>query len=319
MTYSINEMESIFFRYLIGELPIKDFEQWIYSTPELEGYLGGSAYFDFISFNFQQPSASSELSKLIVKYFAPTKFLNWKFKRLLRGLLDGTLDPVEVFENLYDMYCKGYQFLDHLAIQYLLWIEETPKLTAQHFWDKNEFFRHRKMLDSYVDSLKDEIETLLQALESGEIELINEKEYSVQPELIQKLQNRRQVFEYKGSQQSVQDADKIASESPFTQVSNRKPSIRAVGKITFNEKWNLTPRIKGLLEQLVKFGVDIYSSRGESDYTFLVPSYLPREEYEEVERLMKEVGKAVRRKVNYIDWYPHGTKFRIEGPKARSV
>jgi hypothetical protein len=72
--HSVDEFESIFFRYLTGELPIKDFEQWLYSTPQLEGYLGEPVYFEFISLNFQQPSASDELSKLIAKYLGATKF-----------------------------------------------------------------------------------------------------------------------------------------------------------------------------------------------------------------------------------------------------
>jgi len=67
MTFGIDEIENFFFLYLTGELPIKDFEQWIYSTPQIEDYLGGPAYFEFISFHFQQPAASYELSKLIYK------------------------------------------------------------------------------------------------------------------------------------------------------------------------------------------------------------------------------------------------------------
>jgi hypothetical protein len=101
-----------------------------------------------------------------------------------------------------------------------------------------------------------------------------------------------------------------------SQETKSKPWVGRMGQITFNEKWKLTARIKDLMEQLVKFGVDIYSTRGGSDYTFLVPPYLSREEYEEVERLMELVGKAVKRKLNYIDWYPHGTKYRIEGPRG---
>ena len=100
--------------------------------------------------------------------------------------------------------------------------------------------------------------------------------------------------------------------SPDLPATESKPRT---GQITFNEKWTLTPRIRDLLGQLTQFEVDIYSTTGESDYTFLVPPYLSREEYEQVEELMKEVGKAVKRKVNHIDWYPHGNKYRINGAK----
>ncbi len=48
------------------------------------------------------------------------------------------------------------------------------------------------------------------------------------------------------------------------------------GRITWNPKWALTPRLKALLEQLSAFGVDVYSTVGGSDYTLLVPNGLSR-------------------------------------------
>jgi hypothetical protein len=324
MTYSVDEIKDFFFRYLTGELPIEGFEQWIYSTPEIESYFGKPAYFEFISFNFQQPDLSNELFKLIGKHIDLAKFRDWQIKRLLKSLLDGTLDAVEVFKKLYDMYRNGYHFLDKVGIQYLLGIDEIPKLSVRHLWDEKEFIRQRKKLDGYLRPLKDEIEILLEALESGQIVLFNEKEYFIKPELSQKLQKMRQVSEHESSKQSIQASEMASTptsleklyEPLVTPVVTPRPSVRATGEITYNEKWNLTPRIKDLLEQVSRFGVNIYSSLGESNYTFLVPSYLSHEEYNEVERLLREVGKAVQRKVNYVDWYPHGTKFRIDGPKG---
>ncbi|MBN2148821.1 MAG: hypothetical protein JW726_15645 [Anaerolineales bacterium] len=87
------------------------------------------------------------------------------------------------------------------------------------------------------------------------------------------------------------------------------------GKITYNEKWQLTPQIQHLLEQLSRLGVDVYSTIGGVDYTLLVPHGHPAQVYDEIENLMNALGKAVGRKVQYVDWYPHGYKFRIEAGK----
>jgi len=65
------------------------------------------------------------------------------------------------------------------------------------------------------------------------------------------------------------------------------------------------------LEQLVKFGVDISSTWGGDDYTILAPPDLSREQQDEVDRLMRKLGEEVKGSVNYVDWYPHGWKFRI--------
>jgi hypothetical protein len=436
MTLDINEIEGSFFLYLADEFPIKDFEQWIYSTPEVEGYLGEPVYLEFVSYNFQQPAASYELSKLIYKYINPAKFHTWQIKRLLKGLLDGTQDPVVAFENLYAMSWKGYQFLDHLGVQYQLGIDEIPKLTSQQLWDEKEFLRLRKMLDDYyLPPLKDEIEIVLRALESGEIKITNEGEYSIETGLSQKLKKISGDLEHENSKQPVQPKkdvamgtyntlqtsitcphcsalvnveiemrfgntlrmerfvigdhyrwvsgravqnggrpekgnfdgegytgcpqcrrdffvkvmvreDKIESVKPdmekaayiqssdaastlpspervvqtnATQPWKPKLEISGTGQIFYNKKWKLTPRIRDLLEQLVKFGADISSTMGGNDYTILVPPDLSREQQDEVDRLMQKLAKEVRGKVDYVDWYPHGWKFRIYPPKKKKL
>ena len=434
MTFDVDEIESSFFLYLAGELPIKDFEQWIYSTPQIEDRLGKPAYFELVSFNFHQPAADHELSKLIRRYVNPAKFDIWHIKRLLTGVLDGTQDPVVAFENLYNLVWKGYGFLDHLGVQYMLGVDEIPKLTSQQFWDGNAFLRLRKTLDDYIQPLKNEIEIVLHALESGEIEIIGEGEYSIKPELSQQLKRMSGVLEQENGKKPVPSKrdvkmgtynilqtnitcphckmlagveidlyfgdthmmdkfmlgdqykwvpgktpqnggrpeegnvdgegytecpncrrdffvkvmvreDKLESVKPdtekaayiqssnavstlpsskttdqfaLTRPSELKPGISGTGQIFYNEKWELTPRIKDLLEQLVEFGVDISSTIGGDDYTMLAPPDLSREQQDEVDGLMKKLAKEVGGRLSYVDWYPHGWKFRIYPRKRKA-
>ncbi len=193
MALGIEEIKDSFLRFLAGELPFEEFEQWLYSTSEIEDYFGASAYLELISFNFRQTTANYEFSKLIYKYVTPAQFYNWQIKRLLKNLLDGTQDPVDIFENLYDLYGKGYPFFDNIAIQYVLGIDEIPRLAAQNLWDEDEFSRRRKMLDNYLVPLKDEVQMLLKALETGEIKITEEREYFIAPELSEKLKNLHKV------------------------------------------------------------------------------------------------------------------------------
>jgi hypothetical protein len=426
MTFDIDEIESSFFLYLAGEFPIKDFEQWIYSTPQIEDRSGKSVYFELISFNFKQPAADHELSKLIRQHVNLTKFHAWHVRRLLQSLLDGTGDPVVAFEKLYNMY-GGYQFLDRITVQYLLGVEDVPKLAVQHLWDEKAFRRLRETLDEYIQPLKSEIEILLNALDTGQIEIISEEEYSIKPELAQKLQSTRPILEHENNKQpdpsktdvkmgtynilhagitcphcnmlvdveiemrfgntlrmekfvigdyyrwvsgkpvqhggrpekgnldgegyaecphcrrdffvkvmvredklesvkpdtekaayiqssdavSTQQSAKTTVQIATTQPAGLKPGISGTGQIFYNEKWNLTPRIRDLLEKLVKLGVDISSTISGGDYTMLAPPNLSREQQDEVDRLMQKLAKEVGGKVEYVDWYPHGWKFRI--------
>lgn len=203
MALSIYQIENTFFQFLACELTLNEFEQWLYSTSEIEGYLGEAAYLELISFDFRQPDASYELSKLIHKYTTPSKFYTWQIKRLLNSLLDRTQDPIDAFEKLYDLYCKGYLFLREIGIQYVLGIDELPRLVEQNRWDENEFFRRRKILDKYLEPLQDEIQIILHALETGEINLIDESKYSITPELLEKLNELHNVSQHQNPRQPV--------------------------------------------------------------------------------------------------------------------
>lgn len=203
MVSDTEEIELPLFRYLAGELPLKELEQWIYATPQIEDYWGEPAYLEFISFRFQQPAANYELSKLIYKYIPPGKYHGWQIKRLLKALLDNTQDPVDVFKKLYDFYCAGYWFLNNIGIQYVIGIDEIPTLKAQDLWDANEFARLRKLLNNHLESLKNEVEMVFQALETGEIEIINEKEYHITEELSERLKNLNKAIRLETSKSVI--------------------------------------------------------------------------------------------------------------------
>jgi hypothetical protein len=208
MILSNEEMETYYFRFLNGEISLEDFEQWLYATPELETYLGETAYFELVSFNFHQPAVKYELFKLLDIYTTPAEFYTWQLKQLLKSLsdslLDNTLDQVEVFEGLYNMYSKGYYLLSDVGLEFLLETNELPKRTAQHLWDEKEYKRLREALEKYLILLKEEVEIALPALESGDLKIINQHEYRISPVLDQKLKaiHLNQVY------QAKQDAPK---------------------------------------------------------------------------------------------------------------
>ena len=405
MRLSVDAMEVPFFRFLAGELSVEEFERWVYATPQLENYLGAPAYLEMISFNFRQPAADYELSKLIYKSIPPARFHQAQIKWLLSNLLDGSRDAVVVFENLYELYNKGYHFLGSIGYQYDLGVYEIPKLTAQPLWDPNEFSRRREMLAEYVEPLRDEIQRMLRALETSEIQITDEGEVLMKPGSLQKSRKGHQAMGtynilqtsltcphcetrvdvqieiffgntlgmdtfaigdqyrwvsgkaaqnggrpeggnldgegYTGCLQCGRDffvtvlvrEDRIQSARPVpgktaflqsppappaatpqpTPAPARKPTPGGSqrGKITYNENWNLTPAIDETLEQLLELGVEVYSTGHGNDYTFSVPHGFSPMQQEKIDALMKKIAREVRGKLNYIDWYPHGYKFRI--------
>jgi hypothetical protein len=89
------------------------------------------------------------------------------------------------------------------------------------------------------------------------------------------------------------------------------------GKITFqfSETW-LTERRKTALARLAELGVDVYPIHPiKSDYDFrlMIPHRLHTRDYIEIAFLMAEIADTQfhRPPIDYVESYPHGTKFRI--------
>ncbi len=89
------------------------------------------------------------------------------------------------------------------------------------------------------------------------------------------------------------------------------------GKITFqfSNAW-LTERRKAALSRLTELGVDVYPVYPVTDdYSarFMIPHLLHTSEYLEIAFLMAEIADARFRRppIEYVESYPHGTKFCI--------
>lgn len=202
MALSNEEVAVHYFRFLNMEIPVEDFEQWIYATPELADYLGETIYFELASFNFRQPAAKHEFFKLIETYPVPPAFYGWRLKCLLQNLLDESMDPAVVFEILSELlfYVDEYSFLSDLGIQHI-WVGDIPKSTERHLWDEKEYQRLREPLNKDFPRVRQEMEVLVKALESGDLKFINETEYQLEPGLAQKIENYNQACQLEREQE----------------------------------------------------------------------------------------------------------------------
>jgi hypothetical protein len=96
---------------------------------------------------------------------------------------------------------------------------------------------------------------------------------------------------------------------------NAEPiGVSEPGNIWPNENWKLTRQTTSIFDHLIQLGVQIYSVREGTDYTFMVPHRLFAEQYTEVESLLDTIAQEVHSDVQYIDWHPHGHKLRIYLP-----
>lgn len=97
-----------FLRLLEGDLPIKDFERWIYdSSDSLENELGTEAHLDLISFGYKRAGNLDELKYMILGFIDTMEFRLWRTKKLLTEIVENKTDLVLATRKLRELYYNG--------------------------------------------------------------------------------------------------------------------------------------------------------------------------------------------------------------------
>jgi len=104
--------------YLVGELPLGEFEQWVYVTPELEGEWGELLYFELLSLDYRQKGAGHDVCKLLKSVVGGPDIELWRLRRYLSAIVEQGPRRCTALATMYDEYCGGYYFLDNLALAY---------------------------------------------------------------------------------------------------------------------------------------------------------------------------------------------------------
>lgn len=174
------DIELVFYKVIRNEMSIIDFEKWLYHIDDkaINENFGDDFYFELININYKSKFSSNELKKVIYSKIPFDKFELKILKFLLNNLINETRDRVETLEILYDLYRKGYYFLESLAITYISYdIDEIPRLSVEKLWDKVNFIKKRALLNKISKKLEVEAKLILELLNNGIIEITNEFEY----------------------------------------------------------------------------------------------------------------------------------------------
>lgn len=107
-----------FFKVYGDEVPVADFESWLYANKELEHYLGEETYVDLVSLNFKDRHIKHEMGKVIDPFLDFGKCEERRLIRLLSDLIERTQAFGRSLIDTYDLYCSGYYFFDNLGLGY---------------------------------------------------------------------------------------------------------------------------------------------------------------------------------------------------------
>jgi hypothetical protein len=98
------------------QIPLKEFEQWLYSQPELLEAINDDLILGLFTFNYNQKGALYEFKIAFLQYFNEDEFMLWKIKANLSDLIAGkqTKDRI-LTEFYYELGYDEYPFLQRLG------------------------------------------------------------------------------------------------------------------------------------------------------------------------------------------------------------
>lgn len=164
------------FRLLNGEEPIREFEQWIYTTNALEEILGDEDYFILISLDFSRQGIRYELIKILERHIDAGEYGTWKLRRLLNLFLSQRGDLPTMLWEFYELYCDGYYFLDVLGLNYGLTIRVPPGEYSSEYLQELTNQEKETLLASILPDALDEAQKVLNWLNEGKIVTTNKQD-----------------------------------------------------------------------------------------------------------------------------------------------
>ena len=171
----LNEIESEYLDLMEDKISVKEFENWVYNSNWLEDELTENEYTDLISLNYGTPSAKYEIGEILKERFDEGKFETVKMIELLNSIIERDGKEGESLTRMYNLYCKGYYFLEGLGLGIGLFIEVPNKYGVEYYHELSEK-QKKELVDSVYPSAQELAEELRSWFLNGDLKLTGDQE-----------------------------------------------------------------------------------------------------------------------------------------------
>lgn len=168
------EIQVKFIDFLNKDISIADFEQWLYVTPQLEDILCEADYLELLTYNYQNKKfARLEIRPILEKFIEYDKYETQYLLNLLSGIKNKD-NQVNYLCSCYDLYCKGYKFLDNLGIGFGLKILVPHEFGANTWSDLGEVTQ-QDILDSFYPDAAIEAQKVIDWIKGNKVVPLGEQ------------------------------------------------------------------------------------------------------------------------------------------------
>ena len=173
---TLTNFELIVYKLIAEEHELARFEEWIYSSKELETILDAEEYLAIISLDYSQLSSLYEAEKIFRQYIDTGKYYEWYIIRILQQIIDPPIDAYKYIEQCYDLYCNGFSFLNNLGLNYGLRIRVPPANYSADSWYELTSAEQIKLIDSFYPDVAESAQEVLNWFSDRQIVVIDRDE-----------------------------------------------------------------------------------------------------------------------------------------------
>lgn len=161
-------IKQVFSNTLNGTMTVPEFEQWLYAEKQLEQLMDEYDYLDLIAYPYKT-GAQNGLFQLLEKHIGKGEQEIMRMQHLLDKALNRDRSLPEILDSFYDMYCKGYYFLEELGMNYGLRIGFPQVNSDYDTWETLNTAEQNALLESFYPELETELIKVISWLDNGKI------------------------------------------------------------------------------------------------------------------------------------------------------
>jgi hypothetical protein len=132
-------------RLLAGEIPLADFEAWVYSTPAIEAGLGAGAHLELLAFDYRGPHALQEAATWVGALYErlrPGMLVRDRAHRLACGLLFGTIPLPAAVHGLANLYYGGEDWIPTIFVGLSSELDDVVDPAQYPLWEPGALAAH---------------------------------------------------------------------------------------------------------------------------------------------------------------------------------
>lgn len=168
-----------FYEFLNGDIRRDEFEQWIYSSKELEHEFTEDHYIDLISFPYKTGDYRQYINKIVNTFFDYKEYELWRTIKLLKEISEGKIETVLASRKLRELYIEQEETLERplitirLGIGFESVLDECPIEKEYELWNPQSLKKQLETVGYYKEDLIDTATIELNELKSNELKSID--------------------------------------------------------------------------------------------------------------------------------------------------